>query len=51
MQLMNERLSIYRQILNSPVNFLPLNQKINFSNRFLNILKHTRDFTLKSLQM
>lgn len=50
-QLMNERLSVYRQILNSLVQFFPLSKKINFASKFRNILKYTRDFVLKSLWM
>ena len=43
-QLMNERLSVYRQILKSPIQFFPLSQKDNFSNKFLNIFKDTHGF-------
>ena len=43
-QLMNERLSVYRQILKSSIQFFPLSQKDNFSNKFLNIFKDTRGF-------
>ena len=43
-QLMNERLSVYRQILKSSIQFFPLSQKDNFRNKFLNIFKDTRGF-------
>ena len=35
--LVNERLIVYRQILNSRVQFFSLSQKDNFNNNFLNI--------------
>ena len=48
-QLTNERVSLHRQILNSQVQFFPLSQNNNFNNKFLNILKDTHGFILKSL--
>ena len=50
-QLMNERLSVYRQILYCPVQFFPSSQKDNLINKVLNVLKDTCDFILKSLWM
>ena len=40
-QLLNERLSVYRQILNSPIRYYPPNQKQMFINKKTNILKDT----------
>ena len=51
MQLMNERLSVYRQILYCPVQFFPSSKKDNLIKKFLDILKDTCDFILKSLWM
>ena len=51
-QLMSERSSVSRPILNSPVNLFPLSQKDNFdiaANN--NILKDTHNFVLKYLWM
>ena len=48
---MNERLSVYRQILYCPVQFFPSSQKDNLINKVLNVLKDTCDFILKSLWM
>lgn len=40
-QLLNERLSVYRQILNSPIRYYPPNLKQMFINKKINILKDT----------
>ena len=32
-QLLNERLSVYRQILNTPIKYYPVNEKENFKNQ------------------
>ena len=43
-QLMNGRLSVYRQILNGATQYCPLDQKDNFNKQATNILKDTPDF-------
>ena len=48
-QLLNERLYVYRQILNSPNRYYPLNKKEDFKVQKTNVLKDTRDFILNSL--
>ena len=48
---MNERLSVHRQILYCPVQFFPSSKKDNLIKKFLDILKDTCDFILKSLWM
>ena len=50
-QLMNERLSVYKQILNGAIQHFPLDQKDDFNNQATNILKDMRDVISKSLQM
>ena len=52
-QLLNERISICREILSRPIQYFPLNQKDNFFAKYamINILKDTHDFILESLWM
>ena len=52
-QLLNKRISVYSQTLNCTIRYFPLNQKDNFfmQQTTTNILKDTRDFTLKLLWM
>ena len=50
-QLMNERLSVYKQILNGAIQYFPLDQKDDFNNQATNILKDMGDVISKSLQM
>ena len=50
-QLLNERLSIYRQILQSPISYYPLDQKEDNNifvneNQKINILQDIPDFIL-----
>ena len=47
-QLLNERFSVYRQILNNPIRYYTLNQKQNFKNQNVNMFKETHDFILDS---
>lgn len=50
-QLLNEQLSIYRQTLQSPINYYPLDQKEGndiFVNENKKNLQDTRDFILNS---
>ena len=52
-QLLNKRLSNYRQILQSPINYYLLDQKEDNNifvneNKQINILQDTRDFNLNS---
>ena len=50
-QLLNERLSIYRKTLQSPINYYPLDQKEGnniFVNENKKNLQDTRDFILNS---
>ena len=41
-QLLNERLSIYRQILNGAIQYSSVDQKDNFNQQLTNVLKDTR---------